>query len=242
MKNLPSHLQEPLQRFIHTVSTQLSSELHGLILYGGVLRGRHHAGSDVNLLIILKRTSLDILTRLEKPLTAARRRFNLAPFILELGELERIADVYPIKLNDILRHHQIVWGSEPLPDIKVSPEHVRLHLEQGLRNLQLRLRRHLAEHASDRLSLRQHYQTMTRPLAIHLAELLILNGECDVPEDTAGVFARAHARWNLPALAPLAELRQNDGYEPPDWTELGDLLLAGLQTIIQHADRMEMAE
>ncbi|MBX3171281.1 MAG: hypothetical protein KF760_27985 [Candidatus Eremiobacteraeota bacterium] len=215
--------------------------LDGVVLYGGVLRGRYQAHSDVNLLLLLNDSSAPALRQLELPLTAARRSIRLAPMILESAEVARVADVFPVKMLDIQRHHLLLWGQANLQDLRIDPEHIRLHLEQGLRNIQLRLRVCLAAQAHDGLSLRRHLLGLARPLAIHMQELMLLLGlEC--PSDkTLAIYQAAASHWRLcpVPLQQLGNLRQEAAFE------FDPVLLAGelfplLHTVVDIADRCQV--
>ncbi|MFN8609921.1 MAG: hypothetical protein U0931_20440 [Vulcanimicrobiota bacterium] len=200
---LPDPLQEPLRRLVECLNS--NPAVDALVLFGGLLRGRYHPSSDVNLMLLLGDVSGRALSSLESLLTEARRQFCLSPFILHSRELRRVADVFPVKLLDIQRHHLVLFGSPELESIRVEPEHLRLHLEQGLRNLQLRLRARLAGQASQSDGLRRHLQMLARPLAIHLRELMLLCGLACDSERTLGIYERAAGHWGFPAV-PLQQL------------------------------------
>lgn len=238
-QSLPTALQHPLQQLLDLV-TPLPF-VDGVILYGGVLRGRYQPQSDVNLLLLLNDCSGTSLRQLETPLSQARRSIRLAPMILESAELARVADVFPVKLLDIQRHHLLLWGQANLQNLQIDPEHVRLHLEQGLRNMQLRLRSCLAGQAQDGLSLRRHLLGIARPLAIHLQELMLLQGLACESDRTLAVYQAACSHWNLAPvpLQQLGNLRQETRLEF-DPALLAGELLALLQTVVDIADRWEV--
>jgi predicted nucleotidyltransferase len=240
--SLPQPIQEPLELLLQKLTSQLGAEIQALALYGGILRGRYRPESDVNLLIVLGEASAPTLMKMEECLTAARREINLAPFILETGELMAVADVFPVKMLDIQRQHLLLWGKDPLPDIRVEREHIRLHIEEGLRNLQLRLRTRLAGNARDGRTLHRHLQNLVRPLALHLRELLLLVGVTDAGDDSTGILARASQHWNLPAgpLKQLAALRTETTVPASDWAALASETLQILSASVRVADTLEV--
>lgn len=238
-QSLPTLLQQPLQQLLE-VLTSLPA-LQAAVLYGGVLRGRYGALSDVNLLLLLQDCSAPVLRQLEAPLLAARRSIRLAPMILEASELHRVADVFPVKLLDIQRHHLVLWGQADLQNLRVDQEHVRLHLEQGLRNMQLRLRACLAGQAQDGLSLRRHLLALARPLAIHLQELMLLLGIACPRDKTLAIYQAAAGHWNLPPvpLQQLGNVRQQTGLEF-DSVQLAGDLLSILSVVVEAVDSFEV--
>jgi hypothetical protein len=79
------------------------------------------------------------------PLRAARFR----PYFVARGELGRLSDVFPLRIHGILASHRVVYGPDPLATVRVSPEHLRIGVEQGLRNHLVRLRAHVALRGAD---------------------------------------------------------------------------------------------
>lgn len=238
-QSLPASVKSALDALSTSLQAELGPQLHSLVLYGGVLRGRYFPNSDVNLLIVLNDTQMPTLKKMEKPLELARRQVNLAPFILGSNELAQVADVFSVKLLDIQRQHQLLFGLDCLSAIKVEPEHIRLCLEQGLRNLQLRLRLRVAQMGGDGPGLRQHLYLLARPLAIHLAEMLALMGEQQPPSATTEIFRLAASKLKLQAepLETLAALR-NQHSEQGDWTHLADGILKNLELVVQRVDSL----
>lgn len=238
-QSLPTALQQPIEQLLEQL-TPLPC-LDALILYGGVLRGRYQAHSDVNLLLLLNDPSAAALRQLESPLTRARRGIRLAPMILQTAEVPRVADVFPVKMLDIQRRHLVLWGQANLQELRIEPEHIRLHLEQGLRNMQLRLRTCLAGQAHDGLSLRRHLLGVARPLAIHMHELLLLLGLDCPSETTLAIYQAAAGHWQLPPvpLQQLGNLRQQAELEFDPVVLAGELLNV-LQTVVQLADACEV--
>jgi hypothetical protein len=114
-------------------------------------------------------------------------------------------------------------------------EHIRLRVEQELRNLLWRLRRRYIAVGNDGVMLARALARVARPFALALKALLQLAGKLVPAEDrTTAVFEAAAAAFGLAAepLARLAELRQN----PRLTREVGGLFQDVLAAIARAAD------
>jgi hypothetical protein len=187
------------------------SNFAGLILYGGLARGRYRSGrSDVNVLVFLHDASAPALASLAPALQAAWRTAAVEPMLLTPEELPGIARTFPTKFLDIKNHHVVLGGADPLTTLDVPRAHLQLRNEQEFRNLLLRLRRGYVRAGNDARILARILVRTARPFALELAALLHLAGK-SVPEEdrTAAIFEAAASAFGLDRepLARLAALR-----------------------------------
>ena len=121
-----------------------SDRLVSLTLYGSVVRPEHdERTSDIELLVVLDRADATTLRAIAPALRRAWRRARVAPYIVTASELPRLADVFPTKLLDLARHRLVLHGDDVIAGVEVRREHVRLRIEQELRNHLVRLRARL---------------------------------------------------------------------------------------------------
>jgi len=96
------------------------SNLAGLILYGGLARGRYRPGkSDVNLVVLLREASATALAAIAPALRRAWRSASVEPFLLTPQEVRRCADVFAPKFLDIQDYHVVLAGENPFTDLQV---------------------------------------------------------------------------------------------------------------------------
>lgn len=122
------------ERFTADLSKTLGDELRSVLLYGSVPRGEAIAGvSDINILVLLDEVRLARLV----PLAPLARRWtelgNTAPLILGWDEWGRSADVFAVEIADMLDHHRVLLGDDPLAGVRVQPRALRLQTERELR-------------------------------------------------------------------------------------------------------------
>jgi hypothetical protein len=207
----PAAITAALDRLKDELTAAAGGNLAGLILYGGLARGRYRPGkSDINVVVILHDASAAALAAVAPALRTARRAAGVDPLLLTPAEVARAADAFPTKFLDIQHHHVLLAGTDPFAGLEVSSEHIRLRVAQELRNLLLRLRHRYIAIGNDEAMLTQALARVARPLALGLQALLQLAGK-EVPDRSAAIFDAAVAAFGLERepLARLAELRQN---------------------------------
>lgn len=236
---IPTSVSVALDTLKNELARAAGGNLAGLILYGGVARGRYRVGkSDVNVVVLLQDASDAALAAIAPALRAARRSIGVEPFILTPREVPHVAAAFPIKLLDIKRHHVVLAGSDPFTGLEIDREQVRLRTSQELRNLLMRLRHRRVAADGDALQLSVTLADSARSLAIGMNAALFLVGK-EPPEDdrTAAIFSAAAAAFGLDAapLATLADLRQGTSaaVEP---LKLFAAVLTALERVLELVD------
>lgn len=243
-RGVPKDIAEGLVRVRGELERAAGDNLVGLLLYGGLSRGRYRPGrSDVNVAVILRDASSFALSAIAPSLKHAFLALRLEPFVVTATEIRRSADVFPTKFLDIQRHHLLLCGEDPFQGLVISREHLRLRVEQELRNLSLRLRRRYLSVYDDEGGMTLALVDVAVPLAVNLAGLLDLAGK-DAPADDAlaSTYEKAAAAFglNLPVLLRLAEVRRS-GMVGEDARSLLEAVLAALVRAAEAADRLEVA-
>jgi predicted nucleotidyltransferase len=130
-----------LNRLTHEVSACYGENLVGLFLYGSAASGDFHEKfSDLNILCVLNRISLDFLKKSAKTVTWFVRKGNPPPMFLTQEELETAHDVFPIEFLDMQLNHRLLVGRDVLADLHIDRENHRLELEHELRTKYIGLR------------------------------------------------------------------------------------------------------
>jgi hypothetical protein len=241
LSGVPAGVHASLSRLQQQLVQAAGKNLAGLILYGGLARGRYRPGrSDVNVVVLLHEVSAAELAAIAPALRAARRAAGVVPMILSPDEVRSAAVVFPTKFLDIQEHHIVLYGADPFAGLEVPREQVRLRIVQELRNLALRLRSRLLTSFDDHELQLTVLVRLARPLAVGLAALLRLAGK-RMPEvdRTAAIFQAGADAFGVDrdALAQLAQLRE--GQAVGDLVQLFARLLPVLAQLIDCAERMK---
>ena len=174
---LPQDVAATLDGLTSALRAASGENLLGLILFGGLARGRYVPGtSDINLAVYVQDSAAPALDRIATPLQDAWRAKRVEPMIIARGELPRLAIAFPTKILDIQRKHVALYGEDPFEGITVSRENIRARAEQELLNLALRLRRRFLAIHNDGAALAQAATEAAVTLAVNLRALLYLRG------------------------------------------------------------------
>ncbi|MEN3333553.1 MAG: hypothetical protein V7641_2918 [Blastocatellia bacterium] len=208
----PPEIRAAIAGLSDDLARAAGTNLAGLILYGGVARGRYRPGkSDINLVVLLNDTSTAALDQIAPLLRAAWRAWRVEPFIIKPAEAARLSVTFPTKLLDIAQHHIVLAGVNPFADIQVSREQIRLRIEQSLRNSELRLRRRYLSIFDDRSSLATTLADVAASLKVEFAAMLQLVHQEPPSESTSAAVLQAAAEafdLDRDALARIAALRR----------------------------------
>src|SRR5262249_12862094 len=158
----------------------------------------HPGRSDANIVVLLGDVTLAALLSIAPALRTASRAVGADPLILASAEVERTAATFPVKFIDIKEHHVVLCGADPFVALEVPREHIRLRIEQELRNLSLRLRRRFMAISHSAAELAAALARVARPLALELSALLQFSGKGVPDEDrTAAILAQAADAFQL---------------------------------------------
>jgi hypothetical protein len=236
----PPAVAAALERLKQELVGAAGANLAGLILYGGLARGRYRPGkSDVNVVVLLNEVSAPALAAIAPALRKAQRAAGVAPMILTPAEVGPAAEVFPTKFLDIQDHHVVLHGANPFAGLVVPREQIRLEIGRQLRNLTLRLRRRYLLVLDDADQQAATLAGLARPLAIQLAALLRLAGK-EVPDRSAAIFRLAAETFDADsdALARLAALR-DEGRLDGGAAALYSRLLPTLARFADAAERLK---
>ena len=237
----PPEIKARILALSEDLSRAAGQNLRGLVLYGGLARGRFREGkSDINLVILLADTSTLSLAAIAPTLRAAWRAVRAEPFIVKMSEAPRLAETFPTKLLDIKSHHLLLAGEDPFDALEVSRALVRLRIEQSLTNLMIRLRRRYISIFDDPRSLAETLARQAVPLKVELAALLQLAGKPPAGSTSAQVLEAAAFAFDLDreALSVMASLRR-DAADPGDLSAIYNRALASISRAIEIVSAME---
>lgn len=141
LKDTNAGLHGQITSFINTLKDTAGPNLVSVFLYGGVAKADYTPGkSNVNLLFIFENVDLDVLDKISFLFQKGISEFRLAPFILTHSEIAPSADVFAIKLFDISRHHELLYGKDVLAGLDFEKRYLKFLSEQELSNQLARMK------------------------------------------------------------------------------------------------------
>jgi predicted nucleotidyltransferase len=135
-------IQQQFNEFIQDLKATHGENLASVVLYGSAATGEFTPHqSDYNLLIALRRITPADLRAAQAPMREWKRLGHPLPIYFTLTELRDAADVFPIEFHFMERARLVLYGVDPLTDLKISDEYLRHQTEYELRSKLLQLRR-----------------------------------------------------------------------------------------------------
>ena len=136
--------QDTIDEFVRRVRGAGGSNVESVILFGSAAAGDFHEGlSNVNLMCVLRDTSLKALHALSPAAKWWDGKKQTPPLCMTKEELQRSTDVFTIELLDMQQHHQVLFGDDPLKNLQIPMDLHRVQVEYELREKLILLRQHL---------------------------------------------------------------------------------------------------
>jgi hypothetical protein len=241
---LPGPVRDGLDRFCHQLRDALGDQLLAIILYGGLAKGEYSpATSDVNVMVVVRDVTVELLDQAVAPVQQGIRDINLAMMLLCEEDLRCSTDVFPTKFLDIQQHHRVIWGADVLDGLEISRDHLRLRCEQEIKNLLLRLRQFYLHGAHRSEHIERILVNGISSFLMDLGMLLLLKTGRS-PVEKEAIAETAAREFDLDGAALQAILTLKWGGSTPDLAELKRLygaLMAAVQRAAQIVDQLEEA-
>jgi hypothetical protein len=143
--------EKQIEEFIKRMREAAGQNLESVVLYGSAATGDFHPDfSNVNLLLVVKDSSSRALAALAEPMAWWHRQKRHEPLVLTGQELERSTDVFSIEMIDMQQRHKVLFGSDPLRDLKIPMALHRAQIEYEMREKLILLRQRFLLVANDK--------------------------------------------------------------------------------------------
>ncbi len=183
--------RQTAEQFAQTMASLYGPRLRSVLLHGSVARGEAVPKvSDINLLVLLDVVDASAL-RLAAP-TARRwvEAGNSAPLVASWHEWGESADAFAIEVADMRDARVVLRGQDPIVDLPVDHQALRLQAERELRGKLVQLRTGLLLSAEKPQEIGQLLLRALPSFTTYLRAILRLNGR-KPPADTPSVIADA---------------------------------------------------
>jgi hypothetical protein len=116
------------------------------VLFGSGAVGDWNAkASDLNILCVLEKVSVQELSESEAVFRWWREQGNPAPLLLSEEEVRNSSDCFPMEFHDIKSHRRVLYGLDVIADLEIDRSFYRAQVEHELRSKLLRLRQKAAD-------------------------------------------------------------------------------------------------
>jgi predicted nucleotidyltransferase len=233
---LPKETHAALDELASALERAAGPNLAALVVHGSAVRGDFEPErSDVDVVVVLHDSSLGKLEEVAEPLLLARNAGRVEAMILRLDEIARSADVFPVFYADIAERHVVVTGSaRPFQDLVIEKRHLRLRLEQELREHKIRMKRAAVDASGQPRALAGALARKLRQVRSPLRALLKLKGgdPSGIPDDRLEPVLRAAGAVYGVNVDALFAIRRDPGAAHAAFRKL-------LDAAVEDVDRME---
>jgi predicted nucleotidyltransferase len=223
-------VQTRLDDLVSGLKKAFGEQLLSIVAHGSATRGGWREGSDVDIIVVLRESSRQALEASANALQGARWSARIETMVLVEHEIARAADVFPVFYDEIQRCHSLLHGADVFKDLKIEPHHLRLRIEQELREVQIRLRRAVVDAQGNQDALRGVVARKIKQVRSPLRALLEKKGvtcEGDLPS----VLKTAGTSFGVD-IAAISRVEEDPG-------AAHDALVALLDKAIADVDAME---
>lgn len=205
-KNILKNFSENLQDIYH-------DELLSIILYGSAASGEFiDKYSNLNLIVVLKNTDLEILEKASKLI----RKYKMANVLfLTKDYIASSIDVFPVEFLDMQDNYFVIYGEDILKDIRIDTRNLRFQCEQELKGKLLKLKQmYLIAYANAGVLKRLLFMSFTSVLHI-LRNILRLKGKKppylkeDVIKEISSEFKIDSENWQKILVAKNKQVKLN---------------------------------
>ena len=134
-------MESKLDRLVNDLRAALGDNLLSVVLYGSAARGDHAgAMSDLNVMVVARMDApamLEPAAKIQKDWVKGGNRHLL---FVTPEWIRSATDVFPMEFLDMLDARRVLWGTEPLEGVAVTPANLRLPCEREIRTILLNLR------------------------------------------------------------------------------------------------------
>ena len=144
--DIPSEVQQLLQRYVKETTALFGAQLEGILLYGSAVRGEFLPGrSNINLLLMLSGYDRHGLQRYAKAHKRWSREQFVIPLFLTETDLTQPGTVFSLEYLEIQEQHRVLWGRDPFIGLHIDRTHLAYQVRQGLQGNLVRLRQRFVE-------------------------------------------------------------------------------------------------
>jgi len=228
------------EQLVEQLQRALGAGLKSVVLYGSAAAGDFVEGvSSRDILIVADQMGARELAALVEPLARWQKAGNPQPQLFTAQELAASADAFPIELLDMQQSRQVLFGNDPLSQIKIDTGNLRLQLEHELMSRLLLLRRKYltAGGKSERVA-RLLAESVSTFLVLFRAALRLYDGEVPAQKVAALQLLAERFGFDPQPFLTVLELKKSKAKRLPAHTDaLFSDYLNSLEKVVRAVDQ-----
>ena len=144
--DIPSDVQQLLQRYVKETTALLGRQLEGILLYGSAVGSEFLPGrSNLNLLLMVSGYEREGMRRYAKAHKRWSREQFVVPLVVTEADLTKPGTVFPLEYLEIQEQHRVLWGRGPFIGLRIDRTHLAYQVQQGIQGNLVRLRQRFIE-------------------------------------------------------------------------------------------------
>ncbi|MBN2051707.1 MAG: nucleotidyltransferase domain-containing protein [Spirochaetales bacterium] len=224
------------QELVQVLKKTFEDRLLSVMLYGSYVGGSYMPKlSDINVLVILKKTLPEDLERFGKEAYRLIKKHKITPLIMGREEFARSADVFPLEYMDIRSRCKVLLGLDETKALSLTEKNLRHQLEHLLRGNILSLRQLLVASRGKKQALKNSVKAWYGSMNTLFRGLIRLKNGTPSENDTKiniSTVAKLYGVDTTPA-GDLAAFREGETMDP---ASLVYGLIACLEALAQAVD------
>lgn len=233
--------EDKINEFVEKMRAAAGANLESVILYGSAASGDYHPEfSNVNLFCVLWDGSYEKLRALAAVVKWWNRHKQPPPLFMTRQDLERSTDVFTIELLDMVQHHRVLWGDDPIQGLQIPMRLHRVQVEYELREKLILLRQHLLLAGDNERRIRELLVRSVASFATLFRHALIALGD-SAPATRRDAVVRLSARvgFDPSAIEQVLDVREQKATEKKLRAfEIVGLYLGAVEKVTAAVDRL----
>jgi len=226
------------EKFPALLAAVFGGDLSSVLLYGSAARGMYRRGvSDINILIILEKSSPRKIFEMGKVTRSLAARHRINPLVMTRAEFVSSADVFPMEYYDIRDSRKILLGRDEAADLELSRTNLRHQLEERLRGAVNDIRQMLILSRGREWILKRYLKSWAGAQNSLFRGLLRLKGLDSLPADAERLLEKTSAEYAVTTSA-FSDLNILQRGGKKSALEIAERLLESLKALAAAVDGM----
>jgi len=237
---IPAVAQEAIASLQQRLAASCGDDLVAVIAYGSAVTGRFRPRfSDVNLMIVLARTSYEALQAIRDITCDSRETVPVSPLVVTQEELPAAAEAFPVKFLEMKQAYRVLSGPDLLASLEIPQNQLLWRCRQEAVNIAWRFRRGLIVRPEDVHVDQIVARLFPRLFSVLRALVMLRTGEWLISRDE--VLERADDLFDIPreSLSRFLAWKKEQLDLPPElWAEAAEDFAAATEALVEaaHAD------
>ncbi len=211
--------------------------LQSVLLVGSAARGDYIPGkSDINTLVVLSPEGMEWLEKAYAILQQFSRKRLAIPHFMTQTSISNSLDAFPLEFLDFKTFHRVILGNDPLADIQIPKDAIRLQVEREARGKLFLLRQSFAGHAGKDKELRDILSRTVGAFTAIFQGILALRDQ-SIPMERRTLFDKASdlAGFSPASFHQILEIKQ--GKKEKNARVIFKEMLRATEAIVQWVDQ-----